>query len=293
MRSARIAAAVTAVFAVSVLLPAGGCSPGQPVSPAGAAPSVSGEPPSSAVLPVSDSPESVSADREPSLVSRPGSSSSPPESRTDSRPALPPVSLDDAVFIGDSVTLKLKNYVTIRRRSDPSFFGKAKFLAAGSMGSGNALKPLRDDSIHPSYNGEKALLEDSAAKMKAGKIYIMLGINDIASYGVERSAQNLEKLTLRFLAKLPDARIYIQSATPMLKNKQMKTLNNENIVKYNEKLREICNRRRWNYLDIATALSGDDGALKPEYCSDPDELGLHFTDRACKIWISIILTHSG
>lgn len=201
--------------------------------------------------------------------------------------------LNDAVFVGDSVTLKLKNFVTYRRKANPEYFGKAGFLAAGSMGSGNALQPLSSGSIHPLYNGEKSLLEDSAAAMGAKKIYLMLGINDIALYGIEDSAENLEKLALRFLAKQPDAVLYIQSATPIIRAKQRNFWNNENLDRYNYKVSEICKKHEWNYLDIASVMRESDGSLKPEYCSDPNILGIHFTDRACDVWIQYILTHTG
>jgi hypothetical protein len=200
---------------------------------------------------------------------------------------------DDAVFVGDSVTLKLKYYAAVRRKKDPSFLGKAKFLAAGSMGSGNALQPVSARSIHPLYNGKKAPLEDSAAKMGAKKIYIMLGINDIALYGIDRSAKNLEKLALRFLKVCPDAELFIQSATPMVREKQLKSLNNKNIAAYDKELLDICQKQKWNYLDVASVMQGSDGALKPEYCSDPGILGIHFTDKACNVWVRYILTHTG
>ena len=61
---------------------------------------------------------------------------------------------DDAVFIGDSVSLKLNRYASEQRKSNANFMGKAQFLTAGSMGSGNALQPVSDESIHPMYNGE-------------------------------------------------------------------------------------------------------------------------------------------
>ena len=77
---------------------------------------------------------------------------------------------DDAVFIGDSVSLKLNLYVTKNRQSNPTLLGKAQFLTAGSMGSGNALQPVSDDSIHPLYNGEKMSLADSVAASGAKKV---------------------------------------------------------------------------------------------------------------------------
>lgn len=204
-----------------------------------------------------------------------------------------PSFLDHAVFVGDSVTLKLKNYVTKQRKTEPGFFGTAAFLAAGGMGSGNALKPLGKDSIHPFYNGEKKLLEDSAAAMGAKRVYLMLGINDIAPYGVKGAAQNLEKLSLRFCTKIPGVKIYIQSATPMLADKQKKTLSNQNLERYNKLVSEFCEKDGWYFVDVASAMRDGTGALKREYCSDPNDLGLHFTDTACKVWIHYILTHTG
>jgi len=201
--------------------------------------------------------------------------------------------LDGAVFVGDSVTLKLKNYVTRKRKSEPGYFGTAAFLAAGSMGSGNALKPLSEDSIHPYYNGVKALLEDNAAKMGADKAYLMLGINDVAPYGVEKASENLEALAKRFCNKIPGIKIYVQSATPILADKQKKTLNNPNLERYNELVSKICKKDGWYFLDVASVMRDSTGALKEEYCSDPDDLGLHFTDAACEVWIHYLLTHTG
>ena len=91
---------------------------------------------------------------------------------------------DDAVFIGDSVSLKLERYTTQQRSANPNFFGKAQFLTAGSMGSGNALEAPSSESIHPLYNGQKMALADSVKACGAKKVYIMLGMNDMAIYGV-------------------------------------------------------------------------------------------------------------
>jgi len=200
--------------------------------------------------------------------------------------------LDDAVFIGDSVSLKLKNYVTINRKTSAGFFGKAKFLAAGSMGSGNALKPLRSSSIHPPYNGTKALLEDSVKAMSAKKVYIMLGMNDIALYGIDGAVTNMGKLLDNIKDKSPNAIFYVQSATPITKERQMKTLNNVNIATYDAKLSAMCKENGYYFIDIASVMRDSSGNLVKEYCSDPDNLGIHFTDKACQVWIDYILTHT-
>lgn len=200
--------------------------------------------------------------------------------------------LDDTVFIGDSVTLKLKNYVTAKRKTTPGFFGKAQFLAAGSMGSANALQPLGAASIHPAYNGQKQLLEDNVAAMDAKKVYIMLGANDIALYGVDGSVTNMKKLLKNIKVRSPDVQIFVQSATPMLREKQMKQLNNNNLILYDNALSKLCKEEGYSFIDVASVLRGKDGSLSPEYCSDPNILGIHFTDKACEIWIDYILTHT-
>ncbi len=200
--------------------------------------------------------------------------------------------LDDAVFIGDSVSLKLKNYVTAKRKTSVGFFGKAQFLTAGSMGSGNALKPLSASSIHPSYNGKKALLEDNVAAMGAKKIYIMLGINDIAPYGTDDAVKNMAKLIAKIQAKSPDAKIFVQSSTPMIKKMQMTSLNNPNLADYDYKLSVMCKEKGYSFVDVASVMRDKEGNLPLEYCSDPDVLGMHFTDKACEIWIDYLLKHT-
>ena len=175
---------------LAALLLLGGCAerPGQ-------ASSSQAEETSSAVSePVSgtESDASVSSDGAVSAVSDPAAASSEGEGGTTSTSA--PVSqgalpesprvedsyFDDAIFIGDSVSLKLNLYVTKSRQSNSTLLGKAQFLTAGSMGSGNALQEVSDDSIHPLYNGEKMSLADAVAASGAKKVYSMLGMNDLA-----------------------------------------------------------------------------------------------------------------
>lgn len=250
----------------------------------------------------STSPQSASAPSATSTAQSEVSSTaaSAPESAAPSAPSGAIVQsakvdesyLDDAVFIGDSVSLKLKNFVTAYRKADATFFGKAQFLAAGSMGSGNALKPLSSSSIHPPYNGNKALLEDNVAAMGAKKVYIMLGMNDIALYGIDGAVANMSKLLANIKAKSPNAVFYVQSATPIIKEKQMAKLNNPNLAAYNTELSEMCKEKGYYFIDIASVMRDSSGNLTKEYCSDPDNLGIHFTDKACQVWIDYILTHT-
>ena len=58
------------------------------------------------------------------------------------------------------------------------------------------------------------LVEDSVKATGKHRVYIMLGMNDIAIAGIDKSVKNMEKVVDSILAKTPDALIYIQSMTP-------------------------------------------------------------------------------
>ena len=94
---------------------------------------------------------------------------------------------NDTVFIGDSITLKLQRYVAERRNAGEECLGRAKFLTAGSLGSGNALWEVNSESVHPSYQGEKMRVEKAVELMDAQKVYILLGMNDVAYFAIEES----------------------------------------------------------------------------------------------------------
>lgn len=210
------------------------------------------------------------------------------ESKESSAPAGTPVDaswFDDAVFVGDSVTLKLSYY------AEGGDLGEAKFLCAGSLGYTNALWDIdAEDNVHPVYEGEKYTVDEGCKVINPKKIFVMLGMNDIGLYGVDEAADNMIKLTDKITANCPDAVLYIESVTPMVAGNSLGDLNNENIRAFDEKLKTICAEKGYKYLDVYSAVDDGNGNLVYEYCGDPpsddnpDAMGLHFTDEGCKVW---------
>lgn len=195
---------------------------------------------------------------------------------------------DDAVFIGDSVSYRLQNYVVAQRKSDPGFFGGAQFLTSVSLGSGNALWEVSDKSVHPTYQGEKMRLEKSVPLTGAKKVYMMLGMNDIAVYGIDGAVKNYGKLMDLILENAPGVEFYIQSATPICQGRERGSLNNENLARYNAALEKMCQERGIRFVDVAQAMRDADGCLPREYCSDPDDMGIHVTGLACRVWLGYL-----
>ena len=136
------------------------------------------------------------------------------------------------------------------------------------------------------------LVEDGVKAMGAKKVFLMLGMNDVGLYGVEDSVTNLNTLIQRILEKSPDAEIYIQSATPILAGRERKTLNNENLDKYNAALKELAREKGYHFADVASVMKVEDGSLNPDYCSDPEDMGIHFTDAGAKVWIDYLLENA-
>lgn len=196
---------------------------------------------------------------------------------------------DDVVMIGDSVTLKLKNFVAQQRHDDPGYFGGGQFLSSGSLGSGNSLWEVSDKSVHPSYQGEKLLLERSIPMTGAKKVYLMLGVNDIAVYGLEGSVENYKTLLSQIKAAAPEVEFFIQSATPICEGAEVGALTNENLKVYNQMLLEMCQELGLRFVDVASVLRDENGYLPREYCSDPDGMGIHLTDVACQLWLGYLM----
>lgn len=188
---------------------------------------------------------------------------------------------DDAVFVGDSVTLALSYYCA----DNPDALGKAQFFCAGSLGYGSALWALDDpEAVHPYYRGEVHLTEDCALVTGADKVFVMLGINDLGLYGIDDTLKNFKTLLLNINSKSPGAKIYVQSVTPMIDGKEYESLTNEMIREFNSKLKAACDASDIPYLDIYSVVADEEGFLRDDYCGDPDAMGIHFTDAACELW---------
>lgn len=200
-----------------------------------------------------------------------------------------PTVFDDAVIIGDSVTLKLSYYISNQKNKGEYPLGQAKFLCSGSLGYTNALWSLNHkDNVHPRYNGIKYRIPDGVKATGAKKVFVMLGMNDFMLYGFDGTIESAESLIGEIIQKSPDAKIYVQSVTPIIASKEGGSKTNQNVRKLNTMLRSMCDEHGWTYLDVASVMIDGNGALKTSYCGDPETMGIHFTDAACQAWVDYL-----
>jgi len=225
---------------------------------------------------------------------KPGAATPAPDASAyglpDAKAAVSMSFFDDALFVGDSVSYGFKLYVDKQRNKGDDYLGKSIFLTAGSFGIHHAITAVNvEGSVHPSYGGQKWLIENFMADKKLKKVYIMLGMNDVALYGIEASVTNYATLISRIRAKVPDAVIYIQSVTPTTKDGAKPKLNNTNIYAFNDQMNNWANNNQCYFLDIASVLKDDQGNLPTKLSNDNF---VHLADAAFPLWVDYLRTHT-
>ena len=201
---------------------------------------------------------------------------------------------NDAVFIGDSISYGFELYVTEKHANGETVLGEAQFLTSGSLSYGNSLWDVSNESVHPTYNGEKMKLEDAIAQIKPGKIFILLGTNDVALYGVEQTVANADTEISRMLEASPGAEIFIMSTTPKYSPAESDVdgaLNNADIDALNVAMRQFAVEKGYNFMNIAPLFKDETGGLAADYCSDKEGMGIHFTSAAYDIWLNFLYSY--
>lgn len=205
-------------------------------------------------------------------TSAPGTTAAP---ETDP-PVTPPVTdepddgidFSDTLFIGDSRTAGLYLYGRI---------DGAKYFARTSM---NVFNCFNDK---PSETGTgDAALEEYLKENRFGKIYILLGINEIG-YSYDSIIDGYGKLIAKLRLLQPDARIVIQSNMHVTKAKSdanPKTFNNDRINILNERLEQFCEENELFFLDITSAFDDASGNLDTKYTRE----GIHFNAEGYHVW---------
>lgn len=243
-------------------------------------PSSSAEPSSTEAQPSGD--EQSSEEQPPeepvsSAVSEPSSSPQPPVSSAPapavSVPSVPAVSVpdgyfSDSLFIGDSRTEGLRMYGS--PKENPIMTG-ATFFSKTSM-SINSVQTVdvNVQTIGTPQNAAASKLADVLASRQFGRIYIMLGINEIGS-DLDKNAEKFNKLIGVIRAAQPDAKIMIEANLHVSAAKSSfpgTVFNNPRIDAYNNLLAALADGQSIFYLNVNPIFDDGAGNLRAECTSD-------------------------
>lgn len=186
---------------------------------------------------------------------------------------------EDALFIGDSRTVGMQEY------------GKLEDKAVFYASTGLTIYKLLTSKIVPVENSRhKKTVAEALEERQFGKIYIMVGINELDVGTTQRFADTYREVVERICELQPNAIIYIQSILPVTqkRSEQGDFLTNEGIREKNLAIRELADNQKIYYLDVDRAVCSEDGCLIPEYTTD----GVHLKARYIPLWKEYLLSHA-
>ncbi|MBD5466742.1 MAG: hypothetical protein HDR21_01170 [Lachnospiraceae bacterium] len=170
----------------------------------------------------------------------------------------------DSVFIGDSIMEGFRIYSV---RQD-NFVHDIQFLTAISYSVHNEMRPVKGNIPHPEYQGKKYHVWDILPLLGKKRVFILLGTNDLVSYGPESNRDKYKELIDKILETSPDLEIHIVSVTYTVKGKEKGCLYNPAIDIYNGLLQEMAEENGWGYIDLCTVISDGEGSLEASLSSD-------------------------
>ena len=174
---------------------------------------------------------------------------------------------DDALFIGDSRTVGISEYGDLNN---------AIFFANTGMSVYNVF----EKNVSVPQVG-KLKLEQLLTYKKFGKIYIMLGINELG-YNQEKTLKKYKDLLKFIQEKQSNAIIYIEAnlhVTAERSNKD-KTINNININKINNEISKLADNEKIFFIDVNEKFDDENGNLSSNYTQD----NVHIYAKYYKEW---------
>ena len=185
---------------------------------------------------------------------------------------------NDAVFIGDSRTVGLYEYGGMEDRAD--FFAKISLTIYDVF-----TEPVAKDK----ETGEKITVREALAKKQYGKVYLMLGINELGTGTTESFMEEYKAVVAELRQLQPDAIIFVEGIMRVTetKNETDPIFNNNNINEKNDEIALLADNKDIFYIDVNEAVCDENGNLNAEYTIDE----IHLKAKYYEIWKQFLFEH--
>ncbi len=199
--------------------------------------------------------------------------------QTGSFTQVPESYFDDALFIGDSRTVGLDEYGGFQEST--TFFAKTSLTIYDLFEEPEKFAQLAD--------GTKATLEEALTERKFGKIYIMLGINELGRGTTESFFNVYADAVNRIRMLQPDAVIFIQGIMRVgeEKNNTDAIFNNTNINGRNQAISLMADNQTIFYLEVNDVVCDENGNLISDYTFDQ----IHLKAKYYQLWKDYLFAH--
>lgn len=177
----------------------------------------------------------------------------------------------DALFLGDSRTVGMQQYGGLE--------DIATFYASTGM---TIYKLFSAEIVEVPDKSEKITIEEALQDQSFGKIYIMVGINEMGTGTIERFTETYREAVEHLQELQPDAIIYIQGILKVTTARSNKGdyINNEGIEARNEALSQLADGKKVFYVDVNPAICDEDGGVVKDYTFD----GVHLKAKYISLW---------
>lgn len=183
---------------------------------------------------------------------------------------------EDAVFIGDSRTLGIADYAKI----DADFYCESGMMI---------FKLLSDKGIKNPKTGEKVNLSEVLQQKEYGKIYIMLGLNELGYGNTERFYEKYKEVVEQIREWQPQAVIFVMANLHVSeeKNNYSTEFNNINVNDKNVAVANLADGINIFYLDCNPLFVDEGGFLRADLTFD----GVHLYANSYSVWKDFLMEH--
>lgn len=184
---------------------------------------------------------------------------------------------DDAAFLGDSRTLGISDYAGLE--------GADFYCDSGMM-----IFKILEEEVTYQKTGSKVRMDEVLQKKQYGKIYIMLGMNELGYGNTEMYLEQYRQVLKQIRTWQPEAVIYIMANLHVSREKNnMETeFNNININAKNAASASLANGTDVFYLDVNPVFTDEEGYLRSELTFD----GVHLYAKHYDAWREFLLEHA-
>lgn len=183
---------------------------------------------------------------------------------------------DDSLFVGDSIMEGIRQYV-MAQRQEGEMLDSASFLTSTMGISLAGLLGELPENLQFTYQGVERSLEDIVIDIAPRRVFLLLGLNDLASDPevmvtdcIERYARLVDRLQM----SCPETEFIIITNPPKVASAWLpdytanRNFNNQLIGEYVEGLLKMCLERNIPYIDAYAVLKNENGALPDDFCRD-------------------------
>lgn len=184
---------------------------------------------------------------------------------------------DDAIFFGDSRTLGISDYSGLN----------ADFYCENGM---TIYKLLDEKGVVCQATGERDDLNQVLQQKKYGKIYIMLGMNELGYRDTAYFLEQYAAVLMQLREWQPGAVIYLQANLHVSreKNNVKSEFNNININDKNAAIATLADGKGIFYLDVNPLFTDSEGYLNGDLTFD----GVHLFAQGYMTWRDFLMEHA-